>query len=183
MPSELRVDIAEYAIQQHYDSIIVASETGEKLEDIWNRVHHATPSNDWSAIESDTWSCTVTMVAYGSLDVRYDYNPQVPSLLQLNHALREEGCEAFGKLAMEKMALAEDQHSHDMALYINRYYNYLGTGALRRLQKMQGGPFTVSRGDMAKAKERMDRYGVRMVRHTLRWHALRHICKLLELQS
>lgn len=164
-------------MQHLYDSIIVESKTGERLEDIWTRVHSTTPSNDLTAIENRTWDFNAVMVKYRSLDARYDFSPRVPSLLHVNHALREESREAFGKLTKEMLALAKAQNDRDVETYSDQYHDYLLTKWARRGANL----FNLTRGDVTKAREGMHRSAADMVRNTLHWHALRHICELLEL--
>jgi len=180
IPSELRLRVAEYAVQNHYDSIIAESETGEKLEDIWIRVHNATPSNKLTAIESATQDFNTIMVWHGSLNARYNFHSQLPSILHLNHDLREEGREAFGNLAKEMLALAEAQHRHNQNTFSDDYHTWF----LKRTVRRSGafGSTTITRDDVSKAKKEMYRSAADMVSHTLRWHVLRQTCELLELQ-
>ena len=90
------------------------SGTGEELEDIWDRINSVTLLNDWSAIESDTWIYSVSVVDHGTLDASYNFKPQVPHLLLPNHALMEEDLwqARQGEVAVALVAMAQDGSMH-----------------------------------------------------------------------
>jgi hypothetical protein len=183
-PAELHIMIADEVVQQHFDSIIVVDNSGERLRDIWSRVYHLHAPNDLAATERRTWRQYNRMTNLGSpiFDVKYVFSPQIPELLQAGHEFRKEGREAFGKLAKRELADANIQNHFDREFCKATGAHYVLADLLNSLQKLHGVPITMPDERVIESWEEMQAYANFMVCNTLRWYALRHVCELLELE-
>ena len=171
-------------MHQYCSVIIVKSSSGERLIDIWRKAYWFTAANDRAATDRRTQRQVLRMTnaSHNIFDARYVYSRQVPALLQVGHFLREEGREAFLKVARAGLAHAETHNNFDRQYCTTLSVDYTFTELRNVYEKLQGGPITASDELIRELWLRMQRQGVEMVCNALRWHALRHLCKLLELE-
>jgi hypothetical protein len=171
--------IAHEVVQQHCSTIIVRSDSGERLYDMWRQVFWLTDPNDRHATDRRTQRQVLRMP--NIFTHKYVFSDEIPALLQVCHTLRGEGRDAYYKVASAKLAHAETKNNVDRDYRKYLANDYTLTYVLNSFEKLSGGPITATDEMVMAAWYRMQRQGVEMVCNALRWHALRRVCKMLEL--
>jgi hypothetical protein len=171
--------IAHEVVQQYCSTIIVKSGSGERLTNIWRKVYWLTDPNDRHATDRRTQRQVQRMP--NIFNARYAFTDEVPTFLQVCHKLREEGRDAYYKVASARLAHAETENKFDRNCCKFLANEYLLTYTLNTFEKLSGGPITATDEMVMAEWYRMQRQGVVMVCNALRWHALRRVCRVLEL--
>ena len=172
LPTELRLDIFEYAVQEDALQSFqrTNSESGESLFQLWRRlflgpkVYTIDPKTD----RMTRWGLWSSLSNLSTPRELYLYRPRVPAILKTNQVIRGESRELYLKFAKKQMSDYEAKHREMLPLFIDGYEAWKVTP--------YPGPAGVIGHD--EGQKRVE--GFELAELCIRWYALKQICEFLE---